>query len=85
LERLDEQGGVLGPDESVVDLVLGAMWSRRADGKACREAGGIEVQHEFVELRAYSTGEMFQLFDERCLGEVLPYDDVESAAEVFSG
>ena len=52
--------------------------------KARRETGGIDLQHELVEQRAALTGKMLQGLDERGLGEVLPYHDVESAAQMLT-
>ena len=60
LQRLDELGGVLGSDQSVVGLGLWAIRVRPADRETRRETGGIEVQHELVEQRAALTGKMFQ-------------------------
>lgn len=74
-----------GPTSRLLIRCSGRSGCVTRTARRAAKARGIEVQDEFVELGAYFTGKAFHVLDERCLGEVLPYDDVQSAAEVFSG
>ena len=77
-DGLDKPAGIVWPDKLVVDLMLQPIWGASPCGETICECGGIQVQHELAEPRAMPFGQLLQVLDERCFGEVLRYDEVES-------
>jgi hypothetical protein len=80
LDGLDKCADVVWPDKLVVDLMLQPIWGAGPCGETISERGGIKVQHELAEPCAVAFGQLLQVLDERCFGEVLPDDEVESSA-----
>jgi hypothetical protein len=77
-DRFDERGGVIWPNQPVVDRVLQTIWAAGPLGETPRQLGSIKVEYELEKPRAVSLGQPLKVLNEGGSGE-LTYDEVESA------